>query len=63
MSENRAGFATARYDIFEGVKPLYGHNLICRTKKVKKEGPNKIVYSIVVLIQEKVLVTFLRGIT
>ena len=28
-------------DIFEGVKPVCQHNLICRTKNVKKEGPNQ----------------------
>jgi hypothetical protein len=28
-------------DVFEGIKPVCNHNLICRTKKVKKEGPNQ----------------------
>ena len=28
-------------DVFEGVKPFCSHNLICCTKKVKKEGPNQ----------------------
>ena len=28
-------------DVFEGVKPVCQHYLICRTKKVKKEGPNQ----------------------
>lgn len=25
-------------DVFEGIKPLCSHNLICRVNKVKKEG-------------------------
>ena len=28
-------------DVFEGIKPFCRHDLICRTKKVKKEGPNQ----------------------
>ena len=28
-------------DFFEGLKPVCQHNLICRTKKVKKEIPNQ----------------------
>ena len=28
-------------DVFEGIKPFCRHDLTCRTKKVKKEGPNQ----------------------
>ena len=28
-------------DVFEGIKPFCRHDLICRTKKVKKEGRNQ----------------------
>ena len=28
-------------DVFEGIKPICRHDLICRTKKVMKEGPNQ----------------------
>ena len=28
-------------DVFEGIKPFCRHDLVCRTSKVKKEGPNQ----------------------